>query len=79
MQDEGRPRPKVTRALTSQALTPFQRRIADREFVIFAAFVFGCSTRMIASALRMHAADVRQVLLGYEHDESAPPEDSPDV
>lgn len=80
MQGEGREGkgPKLTRALTRASWTPLQRRLADREYVIFAAFVFGCSVRMIASALGLHPARVRQVLEGYESDESAPPEDSPE-
>ena len=41
--------------------TPLQRRLEDRNLVIFAAHEFGCPVRLIARALGLDPARVRQV------------------
>jgi hypothetical protein len=56
--------------------TPLQRRLDDRNLVIFAAHEFGCPVRLIARALGIDPARVRQVLDDWEHAKNSPPEDS---
>jgi len=72
-------RPTITRRWIGPAYrTPLQRRLADRELVILACYLQGCSVRLIASALGLDPARIRQVLGEWEHAENSPPEDSPD-
>lgn len=56
--------------------TPLQQRLADRNLVIFAARRFGCSVRLIARALDLDPARIRQVLDEFERVNDSTAEDS---
>ncbi len=63
--------------LFSRFGTPLQRKLADRSLVIFAAHEWGCPVRMIARALDLDPARIRQVLDEWETAKNSPPEDCP--
>jgi DNA-binding MarR family transcriptional regulator len=60
-------RPTITRRWIGPAYrTPLQRRLADRELVILACHLQGCSVRLIASALGLDPSYVARVLEAIE-------------
>lgn len=63
--------------LSPRYRTPLQRRLDDRDLVIYAAHMWGCPIRLIARALELDPARVRQVLGDWEEAKNSPPEDSP--
>jgi hypothetical protein len=72
------PRPKITRALTARSHSALQRRLANRDLVIYSSYRFGCSIRLIAAAFKMDVAEVRHVIDRFElAAENPPPEDFP--
>lgn len=73
-----RPAPRITRALVPRTGTALQRRLADRDLVIYSAHHFGCSIRLIAAAFGIDPAIVRDTIERFESgEENSSPEDSP--
>jgi hypothetical protein len=61
--------------LSQRCRTALQRRLEDRDLVIYAAHQFGCPVRLIARALAIDPARVRQVLAEWEAAKNSPLEE----